>query len=145
MNTSERPSVPFAISLIAGVIILLGGITTTIWASSGMPGWGSMMGSMMGGYQGIMGGMGFGSGMFFGMSIIGVVSGLLVLVGAMMLYNRPRDASTWGLVVLVFSVLSLLGMGGFFIGTVLGIVGGLLALIWKPAVVPVQGSVPSAQ
>jgi len=145
MNTSERPSAPFAISLIAGVIILLGGITTTIWASSGMPGWGSMMGSMMGGYQGIMGGMGFGSGMFFGMSIIGVVSGLLVLVGAMMLYNRPRDASTWGLVVLVFSVLSLLGMGGFFIGAVLGIVGGLLALTWKPAVVPVQGSVPLAR
>ena len=104
-----------------------------IWASSGMPGWGGMMGSMMGGYQGMMGGIGFSSGMFFGMSIIGVVSGVLVLVGALMLYNRPREVSTWGIVVLVLSVFSLLAMGGFFIGAVLGVVGGLLALTWKPA------------
>jgi len=144
MSTPEKPSAPFAVSLVAGVIILLGGVTTMIWASSGMPGWGGMMGSMMGGYQGMMGSMGFGSGLFFGMSFIGVLSGLLVILGALMLYNRPREVSTWGIVVLVFSVLSLLGMGGFFIGAVLGIVGGILALSWRPVAALAQGSAPSA-
>jgi len=42
--------------------------------------------------------------------------------------------------VLVFSVLSLLGMGGFFIGAVFGIVGGMLALTWKPVATLPQGS-----
>ena len=81
----------------------------------------------------MMGGIGFSSGMFFRMSIIGVVLGVLVLVGALMLYNRPLEVSTWGIVVLVLSVFSLLAMGGFFIGAVLGVLGGLLALTWKPA------------
>jgi len=140
MSVAEKPSVPFAISVVAGALILLGGATTMIWASSGMPGWGGMMGSMMGGYQGMMGGIGFSSGMFFGISFFGLVSGVLVLLGALMLYSRPREASTWGLVVLVFSVLSLLGMGGFFIGAVFGIVGGMLALTWKPVATLPQGS-----
>jgi len=49
-----------------------------------------------------------------------------------MLYNsKPAQASAWGTLVLVFSVVSLLGMGGFFLGAILGIVGGILALTWK--------------
>lgn len=103
-----------------------------LWASSGMLMWGGMMGGMMGGYQGMMGGMGLGGGLFFGMGAFAIASGLAVLLGAAMIYSRPRETSTWGVVILVFSLVSLFGMGGFFIGAILGIVGGILALTWKP-------------
>jgi len=65
------------------------------------------------------------------LAAVGAVSGIMILVGAVMLYNQPAKASTWGAVVLALSVVSLFGMGGFFIGALLGFVGGVLALTWK--------------
>ena len=132
MSVVEKPSAPFVLSLVAGILVLLGGVTTMLWSSSGMPMWGGMMGGMMGGYQGMMGGMGLGGGIFFGMGAFAIASGLAVLLGATMIYSRPRETSTWGVVILVFSLVSLFGMGGFFMGAILGIVGGILALTWKP-------------
>ena len=102
-----------------------------MWSSSGMPIWGGMMGGMMGGWQGMMGGVGFGS-LLFGMSFFGIVSGIIILIGSIMLYSQPKQTATWGTVILIFSLLSFFGMGGFFIGAVLGFVGGILALTWKP-------------
>ena len=99
------------------------------------------MGGMMGGYQGMMGGMGLG-GLFFGMGAFAIVSGLAVLLGAAMINNRPREISTWGVVILVFSLFSLLGMGGFFIGAILGVIGGVLALTWKPPLGQAQAQGP---
>lgn len=131
MSVVEKPLAPFVLSLVAGILVLLGGVTTMLWSSSGMPMWGGMMGGMMGGYHGTMGGMGLG-GIFFGMGALAIASGLAVLLGAAMVYSRPREASTWGVVILVFSLVSLFGMGGFFVGAILGVVGGILALTWKP-------------
>ncbi|MBI3023655.1 MAG: hypothetical protein HYY68_08040 [Thaumarchaeota archaeon] len=133
MRSSEKPVAAFALSLVAGVLMLASGVTTMTWALSGMPAWGGPMGGMMGGYGGMMGGMGFsGMGAFGGMSTFGLIAGVLVLVGALMLHTQPSQASTWGIIVLIFSILSLFGMGGFFIGAILGIIGGALALSWKP-------------
>lgn len=91
---------------------------------------------MMGGYYGMMGGyygmmQGYG-GWFYGAAAIGLISGIVILVGAVMLYTRPSQAATWGVVVLVFSILSFFGMGGYFVGAILGAVGGILALTWHP-------------
>jgi len=62
----------------------------------------------------------------------GLVAGLVVLIGAVVLYNNPAQARTWGTVVLIASALNfLLGMGGFVSGT-LGVIGGALALSWRP-------------
>ena len=133
MSTSKGPEAAFVLSLVGGVLILIGSVVVMMWAFGGMPTWGGPMGSMMGGYGGMMGGMGFsGMGVFGGMSFLGLIAGILVLVGAVMLRSRPADASTWGIIILVFSIVSLFGMGGFFIGAVLGFVGGLLAVTWKP-------------
>ncbi len=126
-------------------MILIGSVVVMFWAFGGMPGWGYPMGSMMGGYGGMMGSMGFsGTAVFSGMSILGLVTGILVLVGALMLRSRPEQASSWGVIILVFSIISLLGMGGFFIGAVLGLVGGILALTWKPAQMPAQSPAPGS-
>lgn len=48
-----------------------------------------------------------------------------------MIYNQPSKTSTWGALILAFSIVSLFGMGGFFFGAILGVVGGILALTWK--------------
>ncbi|MEM2270923.1 MAG: DUF6114 domain-containing protein, partial [Nitrososphaerota archaeon] len=62
-----------------------------------------------------------------------LISGVVVLTASVMLQSRPAQAQTWGLLMLVFSVIGLLGMGGFVIGSVLGIIAGVLALTWRPS------------
>ena len=96
------------------------------------------------GYGGMMGGYGWGYGPGFGMmrgygfsgifGIAGVLFGVTVIVSALMLYNNPVDHAKWGMVILIFSVLSIFGsaMAGFGIGLILGLIGGILALTWKP-------------
>lgn len=131
-----RPIGGFVLSLVAGVLILAGGLAMLGYSSGpygGMMGaYGGMMGGysggMMNGYYAMMQGIG---GWFYGFAVIGIAAGVLVLFGAVMMYDRPRQVSTWGALVLVFSAISLFGAGGFFVGAVLGIVGGILALTWK--------------
>ncbi len=133
--TGEAPTAPFVLSLIAGLLIL---------ASAGMMltfSYGTPYGGMMSGYYGVTNGyygmmQGFGGGWFYGAAALGLIAGIVVLVGAVMIYARPSSAPTWGVVVLVFSLLSFFGMGGFFIGAILGIVGGILAMTWRSGAVP---------
>ncbi len=131
-QTSEPLTAPFVLSLLGGLLVL---------GSAGMMvafAWGTPYYSMMGGYYGMMNGyygmmQGYG-GWFLGFGAIALISGIAILIGAVMIYTRPEKASSWGLLVLIFSVLSLVGMGGFFIGAVLGIIGGVLAMSSRPAV-----------
>jgi hypothetical protein len=132
-----RPVAGFVASLMAGVLILAGGVSMLGYSSglySGRMGsYGGMMGGsggMMSGYYGMM--QGFG-GWFYGFAVLGIAAGVLVLFGAIMMYDRPREAAMWGALVLGFSVVSFFGAGGFFIGAVLGILGGILALTWREA------------
>ncbi len=99
-----------------------------------MSGYSDMMGGygggMMSGYYGMM--QAFG-GWFYGFAVVGIVAGVLVLFGAVMMYNRPREVAMWGTLVLGLSVVSFFGAAGFFVGAVLGILGGILALTWREA------------
>jgi len=72
------------------------------------------------------------SGVVGVMGTFGLVSGIIVLVSAVLLLANVGPRNTWGILILVFSVLSFLGLGGFVIGAILGIVGGILTLRWKP-------------
>lgn len=105
--------------------------------SSGLHSYGGMMGGyyyggMMGGYNGMMRGFGVGGGWFYGLAAIGIASGIIILICAIAIYTQPVKASTWGLIILAFSIVSLLGMGGFYFGAILGVVGGILAMTWTP-------------
>jgi len=139
MSTETRAVAPFVISLIGGILILLGAIVTSMFAFGSPAIVGSMSGSM-GGVMGDMSGrmaMGMMVGEMMGVypifSIIGLASGALVILGAVMLYSRPFEKDLWGAIIIAFSILGILGgMGGFMIGLVLGIVGGALALAWNP-------------
>jgi hypothetical protein len=86
--------------------------------------WGGMMGRGFGM-------MGFAFGM---MGFLGLIFGVIVIISALMLNSKPQEHTTWGTLILIFSVISLFGsaMGGFGIGLILGIIGGILAITWKP-------------
>jgi hypothetical protein len=134
MTDEEKPTAAFILSLVGGVFILLcGGMMSMIGSYIGQYGWG-----MMGGYGGWGGMMGPGFGMmgfaFGALGVLGLIFGAIVIISAIMLNSKPEQHSTWGTVIIIFSVLSIFGsaMGGFGIGLVLGLIGGILAITWKP-------------
>jgi hypothetical protein len=126
MSSQSTSSIAFVLSLIGGIVIALGGVVSLFWSSYGWS-WYGMMGHWM------MGDFGYDTGMMFGFSLAALVSGILVIVGAIMLNARPEEHTAWGSIVLIFSIVSFIGMGGFFIGALLGIAGGALALSLKPS------------
>ena len=111
--------VAFVLSLLAGLWILA-------------------VGSMMSGSHwgpGMMGGWMWGHGMMRGFlpwwPWFGIIAGIIVLVGAAMLYARPEQCRGWGIAILVAAALNLfIGMGGV-LASLLGISGGALALAWR--------------
>lgn len=135
MTGEEKPTTAHILSLIGGILILIGGLTRT--AMMGLLNWGMgslgmMDGWMKGRGEYMIGGRGFLPSMFFGIGILSVVCGIIVIVGAVMLNSKPQGHSKWGTLILVFSLLSLIGAGGFLAGLILGVVGGALAISWKP-------------
>ena len=100
--TEEKPTAAFILSLVAGVLILLGGgMMTMIGSWIGRYGYGMMgrytgWGGMMGTEYGIMG-FAFGA-----MGVLGVVFGVIVIISALMLNSKPEQHSTWGSVIVLF-------------------------------------------
>jgi len=137
MSVPSKPVAAFALSLVAGVFILLGSVVMSMFVL-GFPG-------MMGGTEGTQVGTGM-TGMMGGMMVpwmlgtvpvlavlaaFGIASGIMVTLGSVMLYTRPVENHLWGAIILAFSVVSILGsMGGLMVGLVLGTLGGILALTW---------------
>jgi hypothetical protein len=130
-TTSAYPKTASVLALIGGIIIVLGGalfifvsafvlpninyvnITTPTGLSS------AAIPALVSGVVGVMG-------------AFGLVSGAVVLMSAVLLLAKVGQPRTWGILVLVFSILSFVGLGGFIVGAVLGMVGGILVLRWKP-------------
>jgi hypothetical protein len=134
METRKKPLTPFILSLIGGILILLGGVTGSLWfifGNASFGGFGHMMSGFMDGWHGMMGSYGFSTGFMTGLSLIGLVSGTIVIIGAVMLNIRPAEHAMWGTVILVFSTISFVSMGGFFVGAILGIIGGAFAISWR--------------
>lgn len=130
MTTVQKPTLSFTLSLIGGLFILIGSLFSFIWIAMGNATSGGFWG-MMGGWHGMMGGFGYSYSYMTAFSLIGVVCGVIVIIGALMLNARPAEHTMWGVLIIVFSAVSLIGMGGWFIGALLGIIGGAFALSWK--------------
>jgi hypothetical protein len=118
----------FILSLIGGIIITVGSLITAFLSAFGSP-----YESYYGMGPGMMGvfGFGYGSGYYTWFSVISLVFGILVVIGAAMLNAHPADHITWGIIILIFSIASFIGMGGYFIGAILGIAGGAVALSYR--------------
>ena len=67
----------------------------------------------------------------YGLTTVGLIFGVLVLLGAIMLHIKPVNKKTWGTIIVVFSIPSVVTDGTFIIGFILGLIGGKLALSWK--------------
>ena len=65
-------------------------------------------------------------------SIVGIISGIIVIASAAMLRRRPSKRETWGIRILFFSVLSILCIVGIPVGSFIGIAAGIMILRWKP-------------
>jgi hypothetical protein len=121
----EVPIGPFVISLVSGVLIVLGALVPLVFMGSY-----SGMEDMMGGSP--SGGLVDTDSPAF--HILGAAFGVVVLFGAFMLNSRPLQHTTWGALILIFAALSPFGaMGGFMIGMVAGLVGGAWAIAWRPS------------
>src|ERR1019366_3884085 len=110
IQKTEQPTAAFVLSLLAGFWML---------GAGGMMG-GFGWGGMMGGWHGTGGWM-WGRGIrTFGVSWpwFGIFAEIVVLVGAVMLYVRPEQRRSWGVVILVASALNIFfGMMGLLAGT----------------------------
>lgn len=128
-----QPVAAFVLSLIAGIWMLsMGGYM-------GGFGMGGMMGRMGTGAYGAhrmyrwygMSGWMWGQGMHgYGAwwPWFGALAGILVIIGAIILFSKPEQRRAWGTVILVVSILDFFfGMGGLMAGA-LGVIGGVLAM-----------------
>jgi len=114
---ADKPTAAFALSLIGGIFILLGGIVYVA------------LGSAVGGL-----GFGLGGSIIAGLGVFGLICGILTILGAVWINSGEKGkVRTGSILVLIFSILSWLGgAGGFFIGFLLGLIGAILGLTWNP-------------
>ncbi len=126
MPEEEKPTIAILLSIIGGILILILGIIILAVGAAFMafmvPVWLSSVVS--------------------GIGIWGVICGLVVLVSSYLTYVKPAPYTMWGILILVFSILSFIEGGGFIVGAILGIIGGIWILTWKPSTPAPQACVP---
>ncbi len=106
-SEDQRAIAGFTISLIAGILILANALLFTTAV-------GSILGLVLPTLSGNL------------IIAAGIVFGALTIMGSLLLDRGKRAIG--GLMVVIFSTLSIIVGGGFLIGLILGIVGGALGL-----------------
>lgn len=117
----NNPTAAFVLSLIGGLIILIEAVILLAFAS--------ILEGVIGGLTGV-GGL---TSILTAIFALGAIFGLVVILGGVMLYAKPQSHVMWGVIVLLFSLFSIIAGGGFYLGLILGLVGGILGIIWKPS------------
>ena len=97
----KRPVLAATISCLGGALILLGASLALLTSKGGAIDYSS----------------------FLALSL-----GISVTVAAVFLYYRPLSHKRLSLVILLFSIISLIGTGDFLTGAFVGAIGGLLAI-----------------
>lgn len=97
---AEKPTTAFVISLVGGILQLLLGI-----AVAGR--WYPMFGTE--------------SDVIFGAYLI--ILAVITILAALMMYNKPSSAHTWGTIIIVLSIITGLN--------IITLIGGVLARRWK--------------
>lgn len=126
---AEKPTAAMVLSIIGGVFILLGGLAEIAV--------GSVISSLT---------LGVGGGVVIGLGALGLVLGILILVFGILVHSHPEQHTLYGVLIVVFSIVSLVSfVGGFVIGFILALIGGILALTFKPTPVAVFYAAPPVQ
>jgi membrane-bound metal-dependent hydrolase YbcI (DUF457 family) len=119
----------FILSLVAGILITVGGVLMSVL--------GAICGFCIAGVGSARGqaGAGLGAGlMVLLLMSLGVISGILVLVGAMLIHRGDvHSIKNGSFLVIIFSLLGLAGLNPLsLIGTVIGLIGGIIGITGKP-------------
>lgn len=120
--SDEKPAAAFILSLSAGIIILIGGLIygMALSIAGALLLWIPFAGGAIAAFALLW-------------LFIGVGSGAAVVYGAVMINSgKAEKIRTGSVLVLAFSLVSVVATGGFGLGTVLGAIGGILGLLWKP-------------
>ena len=133
-TTVEYPNLPSILSLIGGTLILLVDILLLAVSIVILPHLNYTTVTPPRGYTGSIPNL--VSGFVGALAAFGLLCGAIVLFSSVALRLMPRHRQTWGVLILVFSILSFFGFGGFIIGAVLGVIGAILILTWKPPATP---------
>jgi Family of unknown function (DUF6114) len=129
-TTVEYPNIPSILALIGGALIVLVDIFLLTISITILPHINYTNFNTPRGYVGNPGAL--AAGFVGAIAVFGLICGSIVTLSAVLLRLKPNQRQTWGVLVLVFSVLGFFGFGGFIVGSVLGIVGGIMTLRWKP-------------
>ena len=126
----EFPNIPTILALVGGALIVLVDIFLLAVSIVILPHINYTNFHTPQGYTGSPGNL--AAGFVGAIAVFGLICGIIVTTSSILIRLKPAQRQTWGILVLVFSVLGFFGLGGFIIGSVLGIVGGILALRWIP-------------
>ncbi len=121
MSKSEKTPKAFSFSVIAAILILSNAVSLGVvarWFIKFLP---TLPGSSSNDH-----------GVIYCLSAVGIMFSVLVLLGALTLRRAPINRKFWGIIIVVFSILSVITGGGFIIGFILGVIGGATALSQKP-------------
>ena len=111
MSLKPHPVAAFILSLLGGVIILISSLFVIVI--------GSAITFFIGGVGGYIG-------------LLGLLWGSIIIFCSLKLRTDPKMHITYGLIIIVTSVISWIGAaGGFGIGFLFALFGGILGIIWK--------------
>ncbi len=116
MNDNVKTNKAFNLSVTAGILILINAVllgaaaTWFPWVIPTLPG-----------------PTGNANVPFDSLTAIGSLCGSLVLIGSIMTRIRTLSRRVRGMIIIVFSVPSVIMGGGFIVGFILGIIGGVSA------------------
>jgi hypothetical protein len=115
----KRGTISFVLSLIAALIILAQGIVRIFRGEA----------------ISFLSSEGLRQRVFSGIHLqvvgtIAIIFAIVILVGAYFIYHAGTE-TVGGIIVLIFSAISIITGGGWLVGFILGIVGGILGLLMK--------------
>jgi len=104
-----RPIGAGVLTIIGGFFILLGGFVFALIGA-------------------VFAVFGFVSGVF----LLGLLVGFLTLIVGFLMLAVPSGHTVWGILAIVFALVSIpVAFGGFIVGFLLTLIGGILAVSWK--------------
>lgn len=117
----DKPTAAFVLGLIAGILGLIFGVAIAAVAT---------IGGIAALAMAPMEGLHWLGGALIALGLWWVIAAVLIIVGSFMINSgMPDKVRTGGILVLVFSILSIPN----WITLIIGVVGGALALAWKPS------------
>ncbi|UCD93051.1 MAG: zinc ribbon domain-containing protein [Methanobacteriota archaeon] len=105
----REATLPFGLALAGGILILIFGVIYAMFFE-------------------LIGGPIF---LLLVFSILGVIGGSIIIIGAIFAHGAYRSRTAWGIVIVVMATLSFLAGGGLIVGAILGILGGIFFIAWK--------------